>query len=74
MDDELKKEKSAEASRLMARLGLLLDKKRVLDRWLFRLRHRDTMKIAWTRQSKREDSIINEMLRWLRNKENKQNE
>ena len=57
-----------EAAQLMARLALILEKSRPFDQFLYRLRRKRCMKIVWTRRGRNEDTIISDMLKWLRNK------
>ena len=61
-------EKQSEAAQLMARLALILEKSRPFDQFLYRLRRKRCMKIVWTRRGRNEDTIISDMLKWLRNK------
>ena len=61
-------EKQSEVARHMTRLALILDKTRSFDQFLYRLRRKRCMKIVWTRRSRNEDTIISDMLKWLRNK------
>ena len=63
-----RQEKLSEAAQLMSRLALILDKTRSFDQFLYRLRRKRCMKIVWTRRSRNEDTIISDMLKWLRNK------
>ena len=64
-------EKQSEAAQLMSRLALILDKTRSFDQFLYRLRRKRCMKIVWTRRGRNEDTIISDMLKWLRNKASK---
>lgn len=63
-----RQEKLSEAAQLMSRLALILDKTRSFDQFLYRLRRKRCMKIVWTRRHNNEDTLLSEMLRWLRNK------
>ena len=58
----------SEAAQLMARLALILEKSRPFDQFIYRLRRKRCMKIVWTRRGRNEDTIISDMLKWLRNK------
>lgn len=60
-----------EAAHLMARLALILEKSRPFDQFLYRLRRKRCMKIVWTRRGRNEDTIISDMLKWLRKKAEK---
>ena len=66
-----RQEKLSEAAQLMSRLGFILDKTRSFDQFLYRLRRKRCMKIVWTRRHYNEDTLLSEMLRWLRNKAEK---
>lgn len=66
-----RQEKLSEAAQLMSRLALILDKTRSFDQFLYRLRRKRCMKIVWTRRGRNEDTIISDMLKWLRNKAGK---
>lgn len=66
-----RQEKLSEAAQLMSRLALILDKTRSFDQFLYRLRRKRCMKIVWTRRGRNEDTIISDMLKWLRNKASK---
>ena len=57
--------------RLMKELGLLLDKQRVLERWILRLRRESDMVPVWTRRGMNDDTLLSEMLRWLREQKQK---
>lgn len=63
-----RQEKISEAAQLMSRLALILDKTRSMDQYLYRLRRKRCMKIVWHRRSPNEDTILTDMLRYLRNK------
>ena len=63
-----RQEKLSEAAQLMSRLALILDKTRSFDQFLYRLRRKRCMKIVWTRRGRNEDTILADMLKWLRNK------
>lgn len=63
-----RQEKISEAAQLMSRLALILEKTRSMDQYLYHLRRKRCMKIVWTRRNRNEDTILTEMLRWLRNK------
>ena len=63
-----RKSRLTEAAQLMARLALILEKSRPFDQFLYRLRRKRCMKIVWTRRGRNEDTIISDMLKWLRNK------
>ena len=63
-----RQEKLSEAAQLMSRLALILDKTRSFDQFLYRLRRKRCMKIVWTRRHNNEDTLLSEMLKWLRNK------
>lgn len=63
-----RQEKLSEAAQLMSRLALILDKTRSFDQFLYRLRRKRCMKIVWTRRHYNEDTLLSEMLKWLRNK------
>lgn len=66
-----RQEKLSEAAQLMSRLALILDKTRSFDQFLYRLRRKRCMKIVWTRRGRNEDTIISDMLKWLRKKAEK---
>ena len=66
-----RKSRITEAAQLMARLALILEKSRPLDQFLYRLRRKRCMKIVWTRRGRNEDTIISDMLKWLRHKASK---
>lgn len=66
-----RQEKLSEAAQLMSRLGFILDKTRPLDQFLYRLRRKRCMKIVWTRRGRNEDTILADMLKWLRKKAEK---
>ena len=61
-------ERLSEAARLMSRLGFVLDKTRTFDQFLYRLRRKRCMKIVWHRRSPNEDTLLADMLKWLRKK------
>ena len=63
-----RQEKISEAAQLMSRLALILEKSRAFDQFIYRLRRKRCMKIVWTRRGCNEDTIISDMLKWLRNK------
>ncbi|MBP5714767.1 MAG: hypothetical protein J6X07_08740 [Prevotella sp.] len=67
--DAARQQKAAEASQIMGRLGLMTDRQRIFDRWIIRIRRKDTMQILWTKRGMNEDTILTEMLRWLRKEE-----
>ena len=67
-EENSQREKAAECSRLMAKLGLMLDKQRIFDRWVLRLRRTADMHPVWTKRGMNADTLLNEMLRWLRGK------
>ena len=66
-----RQEKISEAAQLMSRLALILDKTRSFDQFLYRLRRKRCMKIVWTRRHYNEDTLLSEMLKWLRKKTEK---
>jgi len=66
-----RQEKLSEAAQLMSRLGFILDKTRSFDQFLYRLRRKRCMKIVWTRRHYNEDTLLSEMLKWLRKKTEK---
>lgn len=66
--DETQQEKAQEVSRLMQRLGLMMDRLRMFDRWVIRLRRKSDMFPVWVRRGRNADTLLNEMLRWLRTK------
>ena len=66
-----RQEKLSEAAQLMSRLALILDKTRSFDQFLYRLRRKRCMKIVWTRRHYNEDTLLTEMLKWLRKKTEK---
>ena len=66
-----RQEKISEAAQLMSRLALILDKTRSMDQYLYRLRRKRCMKIVWHRRSPNEDTILTDMLKWLRKKASK---
>lgn len=66
-----RQEKISEAAQLMSRLGFILDKTRSFDQFLYRLRRKRCMKIVWTRRHYNEDTLLSDMLKWLRNKASK---
>lgn len=62
-------QKAAECSRLMSQQGLMLEKQRIFDRWVLRLRRTSDMHPVWTKRGMNADTLLNDMLRWLRNHE-----
>lgn len=66
-----RQEKLSEAAQLMSRLALILDKTRSFDQFLYRLRRKRCMKIVWIRRHYNEDTLLSEMLKWLRKKTEK---
>lgn len=66
-----RQEKLSETAQLMSRLALILDKTRSFDQFLYRLRRKRCMKIVWTRRNYNEDTLLTEMLKWLRKKTEK---
>ena len=69
--DEARQQKAAECHRLMAKQGLMLDKQRIFDRWVLRLRRKKDMYPVWTRRGMNADTLLTEMLRWLRKEQEK---
>ena len=67
--DAARQQKAAEASQIMGRWGLMTDRQRIFDRWIIRIRRKDTMQILWTKRGINDDTILTEMLRWLRKEE-----
>ena len=63
-----RQEKLSEAAQLMSRLALIIEKTRSLDQILYRLRRKRCMKIVWTRRGRNEDTLLNDMLHFLRKK------
>lgn len=55
-----------EASILMKRNRLILDKKRMFDRWIIQIRRESNMFPVWTKRGMDEDVILTEMLEFLR--------
>ncbi len=71
--EEARQVKAAEASRLMKELGLLLDKQRIFERWVIRLRRESDMFPLWTKRGTNDDTLLNEMLRWLQQEKERRN-
>lgn len=69
--EQTRQEKTAEASRLMGRLGLLMDKTISLGDHVIRIRRKRDLKPIWNRRGKNPDTLLNELLRWLRQKAEK---
>ena len=67
--EEKRQQKTSEASKIMGRLNMIIDRQRIFDRWLIRIRCKETMKILWSKRGINADTILTEMLRWLRKKE-----
>ena len=65
---EARKQKAAECSQMMARLGLVLDKQRIFDRWVLRLRRGSDLTPVWTKRGMNADALLNNMHRWLSGK------
>ena len=53
---------------MMARLGLVLDKQRIFDRWVLRLRRGSDLTPVWTKRGMNADALLNNMHRWLSGK------
>lgn len=70
-EEDIRRQKAQEISLLTGRLGLLIDKQRIFDRWIIRLRDKKTMQPVWTKRGMNADTILTGMLRWLRKKEKK---
>lgn len=65
-EEEQRQMKAKEASRLMVLLGLMIDKKRTMEKWLFRLRRSSDMFPVWQKRGKSQDSLTTEMIRWMK--------
>lgn len=72
-EEETRQRKTAEASQIMARLGLIVERSRIFGRWTIRIRRKTDMFPAWTKKGINADTILTEMLRWLHNQEEKSN-
>lgn len=72
IDDETRREMVAECSRLMARLGLVLDRQRIFDRWVLRLRREKDLRPVWNRRGMNADTLLTDMLRWLQKRAEKE--
>ena len=68
---EARKQKAAECSQMMARLGLLLDKQHVFDRWVLRLRRKSDLYPVWTKRGMNADALLGDMHHWLSEKTKK---
>lgn len=69
--EQTRQEKSAEASRLMGILGLMIEKTISLGDHVIRIRRKRDLKPIWNRRGKNPDTLLNELLRWLRQKAEK---
>lgn len=67
--NEKRQQKAAEASKIMGRLNMIIERQRIFDRYVIRIRCKDTMQILWSKRGMNADTILTEMLRWLRKKE-----
>lgn len=63
--EQTQQQKAAECSQMMARLGLLLDKQHVFDRWVLRLRREIDLTPVWTKRGMNADALLGDMHRWL---------
>lgn len=72
IDDATRREMDAECSRLMARLGLVLERKRTFDRWVLRLRREKDLRPVWNRRGVNDDTLLTDMLRWLQKRAEKE--
>lgn len=72
IDDATRREMDAECSRLTARLGLVLERKRTLDRWVLRLRRGKDLRPVWNRRGVNADTLLTDMLRWLQKRASKE--
>ena len=68
---EARKQKAAECSQMMSRLGLVLDKQRVFDRWVLRLRRKSDLYPVWTKRGMNADALLGDMHHWLSEKTKK---
>ena len=66
--EEARQQKAAECHRLMTKLGLMLDKQRIFDRWILRLRRKSDMFPVWTKRGMNADTLLGDMHRWLSGK------
>ena len=66
--EQTQQQKAAECSQMMARLGLLLDKQHVFDRWVLRLRREIDLTPVWTKRGMNADALLGDMHRWLSEK------
>ena len=53
---------------MMTRLGLVLDKQHIFDRWVLRLRRGSDMYPVWTKRGMNADTLLGDMHRWLSGK------
>ena len=66
--EQTRQQKDAEASRLMGQLGLMVEKTISLGDHLIRIRRKRDSKPIWNRRGKNPDKLLNELLKWLRQK------
>ena len=66
--EQTQQQKAAECSQMMARLGLVLDKQHVFDRWVLRLRRGSDLTPVWTKRGMNADALLGDMHRWLSEK------
>lgn len=69
--EEARQQKTAEASQIMGRLGLIVERSRIFGRWTIRIRRKTDMFPVWTKKGINADTILTEMLRWLHNQDEK---
>ena len=69
--EQTQQQKAAECSQMMARLGLVLDKQHVFDRWVLQLRRESDMRPVWTKRGMNADALLGDMHHWLSEKTNK---
>lgn len=67
-EEKTVKEKAAYAQQLMAQQGLILDKQRIFDRWVLRLRRKSDLVPVWTKRGMNDKTLLTEMIRWLKSK------
>lgn len=69
--EQTQQQKAAECSQMMSRLGLVLDKQHVFDRWVLRLRRGSDLTPVWTKRGMNADALLGDMHRWLSEKTKK---
>lgn len=66
--EQTQQQKAAECSQMMARLGLVLDKQRIFDRWVLRLCRGSDLIPVWTKRGMNVETLLGDMHRWLSGK------